>query len=235
MKRKQAFRRLDQLLRASRELEGRYLSTVMNSTSWTSDACYSASSFVALLHSEIEQTLEGVARDSVLRASQHTQHFEVHPILLNAVSYFRGEVAARMHHLLEFVPTRASLAADSAALHRAWDSGGARVWYFARVSENHGAGINYIADLLHPLGLQVLEKDYKRTSEARGLAAIGAVSPAEGDELRKFVRLRGAVVHGGYASSKEAFQPHSPVDVRNTSQHAVEAVMEVSAALVKCW
>lgn len=116
MKRKQVFRRLEQLRRASRELEGRYLNTVMNSTSWTPDACYSASSFVALLHSEIEQTLEGVARDSVLRASQHTQRFDVHPILLNAVSYFRGEVAARMHHLLDFVPARPSLAADAVAL-----------------------------------------------------------------------------------------------------------------------
>jgi hypothetical protein len=232
---RQVKQRLSGLRTRQQQLESRYMTPLLAAVAWDPDTLHAAGAYVVLLHSEVERTLESVVRDVLRHAADETEHYQLHPVLLNAAVYFRGEVAQRMHHLLSFVPTRTEMMNDKARLLNCWTSGGARVWYEALITANHGAGMQYIGGLMHPLGVQVIESEFKRVANSRGVALLGKASPAEEEELRKFVALRGAVAHGGIVTTKEALTPHSPVDVLESSRHAVEAIEDVSRSLLKSW
>ncbi len=175
MKKKAVDRRIEYLRRQHRFLRERFMDPISHIGAWDTDSCYSVCSFVLLLHSELERAVEHSISDVTAHAERCSATHGAHPTLVNVVAFFRGEVAQKLPELLPLVPARRSLEHDPQKLLAAWHTGGAKVWFESRLERNHGTGTAYMANMLHPIGLEVAAKEFRRTSEARGVKRLGVV------------------------------------------------------------
>ncbi len=201
---------------------------------WDIESFYLVCGYLTHLHAEMERTIETAVSDLLDHAVVSTQKYRPHPSLINVVTYFRGEVATRLPDLLEFIPPKSTFKADGENLVSTWDSSGAKTWFSTRLRRNHGAGMTYLGNMLHPVGIEVTEKEFKG-AVGRGVEKLGAVAPTDSLELGKLVELRGAIVHSGIAGAKQKIGVYSRDDIAENALHAVEALAEACMALQRCW
>jgi hypothetical protein len=199
MKRRDCLRTTEQLIVREQYLEARFLHPIMNISTWSPDAIDLASAYIALVHAEAEFAIESLVRHTLANARATTERWRPHPVLINSVMHFRGELAKRMMGISPLPPTNA-LRSDANSLIYVWEKLGAREYYENTIELNHGVGHTYLEALLHPLGVVVTEKSFGRV-KGHGVLQIARLPGGVSTELTEFVVLRGAVVHTSVTTS----------------------------------
>jgi len=232
MKRRALERLSWQLAAREATLADRYLTPLTGLNALTAEQADHVSSYVALLHAEIEYGLELSVKMTLQQARDVTDRFQPHPVLLNAMAFYRSEVSARLG-TADFLPKRAACVNDSSVLLHAWETLGASSFFNKVIADNHGAGLSYVESLFHPLGLVVSDKPFKRL-EGRGVKQLGNLSSGKSVELTEFANLRGNAVHAGQYATLARLRQESAPDVRRRGEAAVVFFSSALRTIARC-
>ena len=190
---------------------------------WDPESLDRASAYVALLHAEVEATLEAAVSAALTHGRACTASGRPHPGLVNCVMYYRAEASSRLG--VSLTPGRKRLERDPAELLKAWDELGAREYFEAAVVKNHGAGIDYVERLLHPIGVVVSGTRFSSQAESRGVRALATLH-GKPVEMQEFVTLRGRAVHASAAEFKLSTATTDSSQLRRQGRAAVEFAAE---------
>lgn len=224
-------RRLAQALQSREQrLFERFLDPVWTIASWSGQSRDYAASYCALLHAEIEYSLEEMVRRTLRYTRVSSERWQSHPLLVNAVLYFQTELSNRLAPI-QLCPKRDVLELDAVQLVNAWETFGVKAFYEHRLATNYGAGVDYIEELLHPLGIVVSDNTFEKRLKSRGIKALGQLRADTQTELTEFVVLRGSAVHAGTAAFAQRVQNETPSQIRARGQAAVKFADAIASVL----
>ncbi|MFE5400510.1 hypothetical protein ACFQ9Z_03740 [Streptomyces sp. NPDC056580] len=169
--------------------------------------------------------------DAILEnARDVTLHYKTHPVLLNCVLHYR----ARLNGLapeLDIIPAKALLEKDPLLLTKAWDDH-VRAYFTLMVKNNHGAGVKYMEKMLHPLGVVVNKKTFKRV-EGDGVLQLSSIRHVGTTELMELAALRGVAMHGNSISARARLSRTTPQEIARRGAMAVTCVQQIATLLAK--
>ncbi|MDH6569481.1 hypothetical protein M2160_004502 [Streptomyces sp. SAI-117] len=212
------------------QLRKRFIDPLTGTIGWDGDALDTACAYVGLLHAEIESTLEEIVGALLENARTVTLRYQTHPILMNCVLHYR----ARLNGLapeLDIIPPKGVLKADPLLLVKAWDDH-VKAYFALMVKNNHGAGIKYMERMLHPLGVAVNEKTFKKLSGA-GVLQISSIHHIGMTELMELASLRGVAMHGNSKDARVRLSVTTPQDIASRGAMAVTCMRQVATLLAK--
>jgi len=213
------------------KLRERFLDPISGIMGWTPQALDFAGAYMALLHSELEASLEEMTRHTMTNARNQSERWAPHPVLVNCVSFFQSEVSIRLSGV-ELCPSRMVLEADRAVLVDAWDRLGVRQYFENRIKANHGVGLQYFERLLHPLGVVISPKTFKRV-EGRGIREIARLGGGKQTELTEFVVFRGSAVHAGTSNFADNIRNENPASLRGRGLASVDLISSLGKLLAR--
>ncbi|MGR6538216.1 hypothetical protein [Streptomyces rochei] len=202
----------------------------MSHSGWTVDGLDAACAYVGLLHAEIESTLEEMVDAILANAREVTLHYRSHPVLLNCVLHYRARLNGFAPEL-DIIPAKALLKKDPLLLTQAWDDH-VRAYFVLMVKNNHGAGVKYMERMLHPLGVVVNEKKFKRV-EGDGVVRLASIHRIATTELMELASLRGVAMHGNATTARARLNVTTPLDIAARGAMAVTCVQQISTLLAK--
>jgi len=214
-----------------RILRVRFIEPIISITSWDTASLDQAAAYVALLHSEAEASIEKLVRDMISHARTCSERFRPHPILINGTVYFQAEVSQRLAGI-ELCPKRNVLETDHTRLITAWDTFRIEDFFLSKIDKNNGAGVAYVEQLLHPLGIVVSPKRFTKV-EGLGVRAAGQLSNPNVTEMTEFVLLRGSAVHAGAAAFTRQLQAENPTSLVQRGTASVAFVEKLASELAK--
>jgi hypothetical protein len=219
----------DDLARREAILRKRFLTPVSRATAWTPEIADHAAAYIGLLHSEAEHTLENAVRlmlaNSRMKSSRHLPD----QLLINCCLYYRDMLHTRLAPI-NIVPQSSELS-SSARLVTTWDALGAAAYFEDMISKNHGAGLQYLERLLHPLGIVVTEKSFRKVSSS-GVKPLATLS-GSATMVTEFVLLRGSAMHAGTTQFRAAIRDLSPATIEVRGEGVVKFVRELTRTLVR--
>jgi hypothetical protein len=219
------------LRRREEALRGRFLTPVWGATSWEPHNVDYVAAYISLLHSEAEHTLENIVRMLLQNAALKSRYYKPDAVLVNCCLYFRGEMHSRLG-ALDLIPKKADLVSDKVQLLKAWSTLGAEKYFQLLLARNHGAGMQYVESLFHPLGIVVFEKTFRRLSSS-GVQPVLDLGGATTTMVTEFVLLRGAAVHAGTAEFRDSIRTDSPPAIATRGAGVVRFIDELSVALAR--
>lgn len=211
-------------------LRARFIGPLAPTRGWDSDSLDAACAYVGLLHAEVESTLEEMVGAILENARTVTFRYETHPVLLNCVLHYRGHIN-KLAPELDIIPAKGMLEKDPLSLIKAWDSH-VKAYFALMVKRNHGAGIKYMEKLLHPLGVVVNEKSFKRF-EGGGVSKITSIRHVGTTELMELANLRGVAMHGNAKAARARLAVTTPQDVAERGAMSVTCMRQVATLLAK--
>jgi hypothetical protein len=215
--------------RRERMLREEFLRPVAKSTSYTPHDVDKIAAYVGLLHSEAEHTLERFVGMLLDNARLKSVHYHPDPVLINSCLYYGFEMD-RCLGKIGLVPKRDELASNKERLVEVWEELGARRFYMTLVARNHGAGINYVERLFHPLGVMVTKGTFRKLSSA-GVTELVDLGASTTTMVTEFVVLRGGAVHAGTAKFTEDIRSESPQAIGTRGRGVVEFVAQTAQTL----
>ncbi|MGN9806251.1 hypothetical protein [Micromonospora sp. L32] len=231
MKSRELHRLAEQCGRRQQFLTNRFIKPFMGISTWTPEALDVSAAYIGLLHAEAEHALEEMVRKVLLNARERTVRYQCSPILVNCVLYYKGDFESKMPNL-ELIPSKKLFASSRKELLRVWDNVGAGTYFKNLIDGNHGAGIKYVEKLLHPIGVSVTPKTFRRVS-GYGVKELTQLPPMTSTDLYEFVHLRGAAVHTSTASFKDAIGNDTPEHIANRGESVSRFVHSVARTLAK--
>ena len=227
MKRRNVIRETEQLYKRERYIWSRFLEPYAAISGWDASSLDMAASYVGLLHADTEKLLEDSVRFVLEHAVRCADAGYPHPVLLNALTFYQGQISASLGKGVKLVPPRAQLRRDPRAAAAVWRDFGASGYWEGLVAGNHGADMKYLERLFQPLGLDLSTGTFTRMCESRGVQRLAKTPPGLGTELREFVNLRGRAVHTSSGDFLALVRSMRPVDVRQSGQRAATAVVGI--------
>ena len=200
---------------------------------WDLNSLDQASAYVVLLHSEVESCLESLVESAILTAVDAGRCGYCHPMLLNFVASYRGRLAQSMPSLEELIPKRRSLANDARTLVRVWDDLGGYLYLSSLLRSNHGAGIEYLVRLLHPVGV-VIDSSRFGAYSGMGVQRLAELQPGTITEMNEFVQLRGVAAHAGGKGFVNSQYLGSPAKVAARARYVLTLVERVAKLVSRC-
>jgi hypothetical protein len=214
-------------------LRSRFLSPLATITIWDPPSIDFAAAYVALLHAETEHTLEELVRQTLAHAKSVSARWQSHPVLVNCVMFYRDDIAKQLH--IRYLPDRVTLETQAHTLIETWDRFGVEEYFQNRLSNNHGAGIKYVENLFHCLGLEVSEAAFKQT-RSRGVRRLASLPSALTTELTEFVVLRGSAVHAGTEAFRLQVSRLTPGSIATRGRAAVSFTSALAKVLAyRAW
>jgi hypothetical protein len=231
LKRHDLIREASGLLRREAWLAARFIDPYLNISKWDPEPLDMAAAYVGLLHAESEGLIESCVRSLLVHASICASRGYCHPVLANALLYYQHELGMRLH--VQLVPKRTQLEADPALMETLWRSTGAVDFWENRISQNHGAGMNYLESLLHPLGIAITERSFSKIEASTGVRRLATTTPGLSTELYEFVQLRGRAVHTSAQTFLTAVSTLTPANVELSGLRAAKAISGVTSFVAR--
>jgi hypothetical protein len=205
----------------------------MTALTWDPNSLDQTSAYVVLLHSEVESCLESLVESAVLTAVDAGRCGYCHPILLNFVAYYRGRLARNMPSLEELIPKRRRLNNDALTLVRVWDDLGGYLYLTSLLRSNHGAGIEYLVRLLHPVGI-VIDRSRFGSYSGMGVQRLATLKLGAITEMNEFVELRGVAAHAGGKGFGDSQYLGSPAKVAARALYVLTLVERIARLVSRC-
>ncbi|WP_405629813.1 hypothetical protein [Streptomyces sp. NBC_01174] len=211
-------------------LRDRFIGQLNTAAGWDSHGLDAACAYVGLLHAEVESALEEMVGVVLDNARTVTVRYQTHPVLLNCVLHYRARINGLAPEL-DIIPARALLKKDPILLARSWDDH-VKAYFALVVQKNHGAGVRYMEKLLHPLGIVVNEKAFKRF-EGEGVSRVTSIRHIGMTELMELAGLRGVAMHGNSHAARARLSVTTPPDIAARGAMAVSCIHQIASLLAK--
>lgn len=211
-------------------LRTRFMDPLIPSTGWNSDGLDAACAYVGLLHAEVESTLEEMVGIILENSRTVTFHYQTHPVLMNCVLHYRARINGLAPEL-DIIPAKGLLKKDPLLLIKAWDNH-VKPYFSLMVEKNHGAGVKYMEKMLHPLGVVVNEKAFRRF-EGQGVSKISSIRKVGMVELMELASLRGVAMHGNSRAARARLSITTPENIAARGAMSVSCMRQIATVLAK--
>ena len=227
-------RRANALLSRELNLRNRFINPCLGHPSWTPHIIDNTAAYVGLLHAEAEAALEEAVQLTLSHGLNCARHGYVRPTFMNALVFYGGEMQERLG--INIVPPRQVLAGDPQQMASLWASSGAERFWTSRIDKNHGTGGKYMEGLLHPMGLSLSPKSFRKTT-ARGVKLVIQARPQLTTDLQELVTLRGRAMHDSSQRfiDVSAQQPLNPLEISAAGRRAAEALASITGVMSRIW